>query len=166
NFPVISDPTFGALCALGAALAWSVTSLLARSIIAHYGSATINSVRSGIAVTLLVVWVVLSEGPATLVTMSWTTFGLLTVSIVAAIAVGDSVFFESTRAIGLGRAMTIATTYPIGAAVLPAVRFGEIITTGIALGTLLTLAGVGVIVSSRTEARPERLWFGVWTAVL
>jgi drug/metabolite transporter (DMT)-like permease len=163
---VISDPTLGALCALGAALAWSVTSLLARSIIAHYGSVTINAVRSGIAGTLLVSWVVLSDGPATLVTMSWTTFALLTVSIVAAIAVGDSVFFESTRAIGLGRAMTIATTYPIGAAVLAAALFGEVITLGVALGTLLTLTGVGVIVSSRTEARPERLWFGVWTAVL
>jgi len=164
---VISDPTFGALCALGAALAWSVTSLLARSIIAHYGSVTINAVRSGIAGTLLVTWVVLSDGPATLVTMTWATFGLLTVSIVAAIAVGDSVFFESTRAIGLGRAMTIATTYPIGAAVLAAALFGERITTAIATGTLLTLGGVGVIVSGRAgEARPERLWFGVWTAVL
>ncbi len=164
---MISDPTFGALCALGAALAWSVTSLLARSIIAHYGSVTINAVRSGIAGTLLVTWVVLSDGPATLVTMTWATFGLLTVSIVAAIAVGDSVFFESTRAIGLGRAMTIATTYPIGAALLAAALFGETITTAIATGTLLTLGGVGVIVSGRAgEARPERLWFGVWTAVL
>jgi drug/metabolite transporter (DMT)-like permease len=163
---VISDPTLGALCALGAALAWSVTSLLARSIIAHYGSVTINAVRSGIAGTLLATWVVVSEGPATLVAMSWTTFGLLTVSIVAAIAVGDSVFFESTRAIGLGRAMTIATTYPIGAAALAAAFFGEVITVGVALGTLLTLSGVGVIVSARTGARPERLWFGVWTAAL
>lgn len=163
---MISDPTLGALCALGAALAWSVTSLLARSIIAHYGSVTINAVRSGIAGTLLVTWVVVREGPAPLVTMSWATFALLTVSIVAAIAVGDSVFFESTRAIGLGRAMTIATTYPIGAALLAAAFFGEVITVAVALGTLLTLSGVGVIVSSRTEARPERLWFGVWTAVI
>jgi uncharacterized membrane protein len=163
---VISDPTFGALCALGAALAWSVTSLLARSVIAHYGSVTINAVRSGIAGVLLVVFVVLSEGPATLVTMSWTTFALLVVSIVAAIAVGDTVFFESARAIGLARAMTIATTYPIGAALLAVVLFGEVITVAVALGTLLTLSGVGVIVSARTEARPERLWFGVWTAVL
>jgi len=163
---VISDPTFGALCALGAALAWSVTSLLARSIIAHYNSVTINAVRSGVAGALLVALVIAREGPATLVAMSWTTFGLLAVSIVAAIAVGDSVFFESTRAIGLGRAMTIATTYPIGAALLAAAFFGEIITVGVALGTLLTLSGVGVIVSSRTEARPDRLWFGVWTAVI
>ena len=163
---MISDPTWGALCALGAALAWSVTSLLARSVIAYYGSVTINAVRSGIAGTLLVVCVVLSEGPSALVTMSWTTFALLISSIVIAIAVGDTVFFESTRAIGLGRAMTIATTYPIGAAVLAAALFGEMITVAVALGTLLTLSGVGVVVSARTEARPERMWFGVWTAVL
>ena len=137
---MISDPTFGALCALGAALAWSVTSLLARSIIAHYGSVTINAVRSGIAGTLLVTWVVLSDGPATLVTMTWATFGLLTVSIVAAIAVGDSVFFESTRAIGLGRAMTIATTYPIGAALLAAAFFGEVITVAVAFRCILRTA--------------------------
>ena len=164
---MISDPTFGALCALGAALAWSVTSLLARSVIAHYGSVTVNAVRSGLAGTLLVVCVIASEGAAALVTMSWTTFALLAVSIVAAIAIGDTVFFESTRAIGLGPAMTIATTYPIGAAVLAAALFGEAITVPVALGTLLTLSGVGVIVSVRSgEARPERLWFGVWTAVL
>ena len=164
---MISDPTWGALYALGAALAWSVTSLLARSLIPHYGSVTINAVRSGIAGALLVACVAVTAGPAALVTMSGTTFVLLAVSIVAALAVGDTVFFESTRAIGLGRAMTIATTYPIGAAVMAWALFGESITVPVATGTLLTLSGVAVIVSGRSgEARPERLWFGVWTAAL
>jgi drug/metabolite transporter (DMT)-like permease len=164
---VISDPAFGALCALGAALAWSVTSLLAGSIIAHYGSATINAVRSAVAGVLLVVCVSVTQGPATLVAMSATTFALLAVSIVAAIVIGDTIFFESARAIGLGRSMTIATTYPIGAALLAVALFGETITVPVALGTLLTLAGVGVIVSGRRgEARPQRLWFGVWTATI
>jgi drug/metabolite transporter (DMT)-like permease len=164
---VISDPTFGALCALGAALAWSVTSLLAGSVMAHYGSVTINAVRSAIAGMLLVGCVALWQGPGVLVAMSASTFVLLAVSIVAAIAIGDTVFFESTRAIGLGRAMTIATTYPIGAALLAAALFGERITVPVAAGTLLTLSGVGVIVSGRAgDRRPPRLWFGVWTAVV
>ena len=42
-------PAFRALCALGAALAWSITSLLARTLLPHYGSVTINAIRSGIA---------------------------------------------------------------------------------------------------------------------
>jgi drug/metabolite transporter (DMT)-like permease len=160
------DPAVGALCALGAALAWSVTSLLARTLMAHYGSVTINAIRSGIAGILLVSCVVVIDGPAALVTMSATTFAVLVVSIVVAIGVGDTVFFESSRAIGLGRAMTIATTYPIGAAVLAAALYGERLTTTIAAGTLLTLSGVALIVGVRPEARPERLWFGVATAVV
>ena len=161
-----SEPAFGALCALGAALAWSVTSLLARTLMTHYGSVTINAMRSGIAGALLVACVAVVDGPAVLIAMSGTTFLVLVVSIVAAIGVGDTVFFESTRAIGLGWAMTIATTYPIGAAVLAAALYGERITTPIAAGTLLTLGGVALIVSMRTDARPERLWFGVGAAVV
>jgi drug/metabolite transporter (DMT)-like permease len=163
---VSQHPAFGALCALGAALAWSITSLLARTLLPHYGSVTINAIRSGVAGTLLVACVVVLDGPGALVAMSGTTLAVLVVSIVAAIGVGDTVFFESTRAIGLGRAMTIATTYPIGAAVLAAALYGERITTSIAAGTLLTLGGVALIVSVRPGARPERLWFGVWTALV
>lgn len=35
---MLSDPAFGAACALGAALAWSVTSLLARTLMPYDGS--------------------------------------------------------------------------------------------------------------------------------
>jgi len=52
------------------------------------------------------------------------------------------------------------------AAVMAAALYGERITTSIAAGTLLTLGGVALIVGVRSEARPERLWFGVWTAVV
>ncbi len=159
-------PAVGALCALGAALAWSITSLLARTLMPHYSSVAINAIRSGVAGTLLLACVVVVDGPAALVAMSGTTFVVLVVSIVAAIGIGDTVFLESTRAIGLGRAMTIATTYPIGAAVMAAALYGERITTPIATGTLLTLGGVALIVGARTEARPERLWFGVGAAVV
>jgi drug/metabolite transporter (DMT)-like permease len=168
NALVLSDPALGALCALGAALAWSLTSLLARSLMPHYGSVTINAVRSGLAGSLLVLAVTATSGPGALVAMSTSTFLVLALSIVAAIGIGDTVFFESTRAIGLGRAMTIATTYPVGAAALAAAFFDEPITTPIAVGTLLTLGGVALIVGVRSgdEIRAERLWFGVGTAVV
>jgi drug/metabolite transporter, DME family len=163
----MSDPTFGALCALASALSWSVVSLLARSLIPHYGSVTINAVRSGVAGILLLAVVVALDGPHTLVAMSRTTFVQLTISIVAAIGIGDTVFFESTRAIGLSRAMTIATTYPVGAALLAAAFLNEPLTLPIIAGSVLTLGGIALIVGVRSEdARPEHLAFGVWTAVL
>jgi drug/metabolite transporter (DMT)-like permease len=163
----MSDPTFGALCALASALAWSVTSLMARTLIPHYGSVTINAVRSGAAGVLLLVLVMAVDGSHTLFAMSGATFVQLTVSIVAAIGIGDTVFFESTRAIGLSRAMTIATTYPVGAALLAAAFLNEPLTVPVMVGTLLTLGGVALIVSVRSgDAHPERLAFGVWTAVV
>jgi hypothetical protein len=90
----MSDPTFGALCALASALSWSVVSLLARSLIPHYGSVTINAVRSGVAGVLLVAVVILFDGAHTLFAMSRATFVQLTVSIVAAIGIGDTVFLR------------------------------------------------------------------------
>ena len=163
----MSDATFGVLCALGSALAWSVTSLLARSLMPHYGSVTINAIRSGAAGVLLVAVVVALDGPHTLFAMSRATFVQLPVSIVAAIGIGDTVFFESTRALGLSRAMTIATTYPVGAALLAAAFLDEPLTVPIIVGSLLTLGGIAVIVSVRThEGRPERLAFGVCTALV
>src|SRR6185295_4963003 len=163
----MSDATFGVLCALGSALAWSVTSLLARSLMPHYGSVTINAIRSGAAGVLLVAVVVALDGPHTLFAMSRATFVQLAVSIVAAIGIGDTVFFESTRALGLSRALTIATTYPVGAALLAAAFLDEPLTVPIIVGSLLTLGGIALIVSVRThEGRPERLAFGVCTALV
>jgi drug/metabolite transporter (DMT)-like permease len=63
--------------------------------------------------------------------------------------------------------MTIATTYPVGAALLAAAFLNEPLTIPVMAGTLLTLGGVALIVSVRSgDARPERLAFGVWTAVV
>ena len=163
---MISDPVLGAAYALAAALAWAVTGLLARSIIEDYGSVTINAVRWMVAGVLLVVCVVARDGAAALVTMSWQTFTLMALSVVC-IAVGDTVFFESAHAIGVGRAMTIATIYPMGAALLAVVFFDERLTAAVVAGSLLTLGGVAAIVGSRPgEMAPDRLWFGVWTTAL
>lgn len=163
---MIADTTLGALAALGAAMTWAVTSLLARSLLGALGSVAVNAIRTGVGGTLLLAWVLATGGPAALA-MSPTAFGLLALSIVAAIAIGDTVFFESTKALGLGRAMTISMTYPVGAAALAAVFLGEPLTSSIAAGTLLTLGGLTLIVAPWADRDgDERFWFGVGTATL
>ena len=71
---------------------------------------------------------------------------LLTVSVITAFAIGDTAFFESTKTIGLARAMTISMIYPLIASGLGVWLLGERITTSVALGTLVTLAGLALIV--------------------
>ena len=164
---MIAETTLGALASLGAALMWAVTSLIARTLLPDLGSVAVNAVRSTIGGAILVFWVLATAGAAAFTTISAGAWMLLAVSIVTAIAIGDTVFFESTRALGVGRAMTISTTYPVGAAAIAAVFLDEPVTLPIAVGTLVTLAGLALIVAPWAERAPEeRFWFGVGTAAL
>jgi drug/metabolite transporter (DMT)-like permease len=164
---VISDATLGALAALGSAVAWAVTSLLARTLMAELGSVGVNAVRSALGGAILVVWVLATAGVGVFTAISASAWGYLTLSIVVAIAIGDTVFFESTRALGLARAMTISTSYPLGAAAIAALFLDEPLTLTMMVGALVTLAGLVLIVAPWAERPPEeRFWFGVWTAAL
>ena len=164
---MIEDTTFGALAALGSAVAWAVTSLLARSLMSELGSVGVNAIRSTIGGVLLVAWVLATVGVGAFTTISTSAWLLLGLSIVTAIALGDTVFFESTRAIGVGRAMTISTTYPLGAAVIAGAFLNEPVTVPIAVGSLVTMAGLVLIVAPWAERAPEeRFWLGVGAAAI
>jgi len=161
------ETTLGALAALGAAMTWAVTGLLARSLVPELGSVVVNAVRSAIGGAILLVWVLATAGAGAFTAASTHALVLLALSIVAAIAIGDTVFFESTRMLGVGRAMTISMTYPVGAAALAAAFLGEPATLPVAAGTLLTLGGIVLIMAPWAERAPdERFWFGVGAATL
>ena len=141
---------------------WAVTSILARSLMPGMSSVAVNATRSTIGGTILVVWVLATAGAGAFTGASVGAWVLLSLSIVVAIAIGDTVFLESTRALGLGRAMTISTTYPIGAAAIAAVFLDEPLTLPIVGGTILTL----ILAPWAGHASEERFWFGVGTATL
>ncbi len=164
----LSLPALGSLCALGSALTWAVTSLLVRTLNPHFNSVAVNAIRSVASGALLLAWVLLARGAGDLLAISWPSLALLGLSIVAAIGIGDTVFFESTRRLGLGRGMTIAMTYPLVAAGLAAVFLDEVITPQIVIGALLTLAGLVLIVLSRRDEAGTRdgWWLAVGAAML
>jgi drug/metabolite transporter (DMT)-like permease len=78
------------------------------------------------------------------------------------------VFFESTRFLGLARAMTASMTYPLLAALLAAPLLGEPLTPALLLGSVLTLGGLAIIVGNRQidPDEPNRLWLGLGAATL
>jgi DME family drug/metabolite transporter len=157
--------TLGALCALGSAVAWALTSLLVRSLTPRFGTVAINAARTTLCAVLVAAWVAVLGDFGDLASLSTRSLVLLLVSIVAAIAVGDTVFFESTRLLGLGRAMTLSMSYPVVAAVLAALLLDERITLQIALGGMLTLGGLILVVATREDATAApRSALGVWAA--
>jgi drug/metabolite transporter (DMT)-like permease len=161
------NETIGALCALGSALSWSVTSLMVSALAPGIGTFTINAARTTLTAVIVIVWMLVAGGLEAVLTLSMGSVALLAVSIVFAIAIGDTIFFESAQRLGLGRAMTISMSYPVVAASLAALLLGERLTAPIVVGGLLTLAGLVLIVMARIEPPGEpRPWRGVVEALL
>lgn len=163
---LLSLPTLGALCALASALTWAVTSLLVRTVSPPLSSVTVSAVRALLGGGVLLAWVLLSGGGGRLTSMGETNFLLLAVSIVVAIALGDVMFFESARFLGLARAMTVSMVYPLMSAGFAAIFLGEPLTARVGAGSVVTLVGLVLIVRARPgeRVRKERLGVGLAAA--
>lgn len=162
---LFSESGLGALCAVGCALTWAVIGLLVRALSSVFNSVTLNAVRSTLGGALILGWVAVTGGFAGLTAMSGRTFALLAISVILAVWLGDTVFFESTRNLGLARAMTVSMSYPLIAALLAAVFLGESLTLRLAAGSVVTLGGVGLTTRPGTAAH-ERFWLGIAAATL
>jgi drug/metabolite transporter (DMT)-like permease len=164
-----SEAALGALGALASACAWAVIGLLVRMLAPVLNSVAINAVRSTLGGALLLGWVLLTGAGQGLSSISPRAFLLLTVSILIAVGIGDTVFWESARSLGLARAMTVSMTYPVFSTLLAAGLLGEAVSLAVVMGTALTLAGVTLIVTTRHDepaGAPERFWLGVGAATL
>ena len=149
-------PGFGMAASLVAALAWTLVSLIARDLTTQFPSFSLNIIRSAGASVLLVP-IALGLGDLRALgqvsPLAWT---CLVLSVLTALGIGDTAFFESTRFLGLARAMTISTAgYPLLASVLALWWFGERITVALAVGAVVTLGGLVLIVSEHGSGAPD-----------
>jgi Predicted membrane protein len=158
---IISLPALGAVCALASAFTWAVTSLLVRTVSPPLSSVTVSAVRSLLGGGLLLTWVLATGGVGRLIAIGEKNFFLLAISIVVAIALGDVMFFESARFLGLARAMTVSMVYPLMSAGFAALFLGEPLSARVTAGAVVTLTGLAVIVRARNGERVrEEHWAG------
>jgi drug/metabolite transporter (DMT)-like permease len=166
---VLSDAGFGALCAAGSALSWAAIGLLVRALSPAFNSFTLNAARSTLGGVFIFAWVTTRGELPGVIGISTRALVLLSVSVVLAIWLGDTAFFESTRALGLARSMTVSMTYPLISALLAAVFLEEPFTLRVAVGSVVTLGGLGMTVAAKGQtdapSRPE-FWSGVGAATL
>jgi drug/metabolite transporter (DMT)-like permease len=145
--------TFGILSALTCALAWTLLSVLARTLAAEFSTFSLNIARTAAGSVLLTPLALVAGDLRALGRIGPLTWLAIVVSVLLALGVGDTAFFESAKALGLSRAMTISTAgYPLAASALAAWWLGEVVTPVIAAGSALTLGGLAVIVSERDPA--------------
>ncbi len=143
----IPESSLGAACALLSAGTWAVISLLVRRLAGTFNSATVNAIRATAGGVLLLAWVLATAGTAPFRGITAYDLLLLTSSVILAGCLGDTVFFESTRFLGLARAMTASMPSPLLAALLAAPLLGEPVTPA-------------------HSGAPNRLWLGLGTATL
>jgi drug/metabolite transporter (DMT)-like permease len=139
--------TLGVLAALASALTWTLITLLTRTLAPHFSAFSLNIVRSAVGGAFLVALTPLAGGLNDLGKVSAGAWGLLVASVILAVGVGDTAFFESARGLGLARAMTFSTSYPLVAGALAVCLFGERITVLDAAGALVILGGLALIVT-------------------
>jgi len=165
---IISLPALGAVCALASAFTWAVTSLLVRTVSPPLSSVTVSAVRSLLGGGLLLTWVLATGGVGRLIAIGEKNFFLLAISIVVAIALGDVMFFESARFLGLARAMTVSMVYPLMSAGFAALFLGEPLSARVTAGAVVTLTGLAVIVRARNgeRVREEHLGRGLAAALV
>jgi DME family drug/metabolite transporter len=165
---IISLPALGAVCALASAFTWAVTSLLVRTVSPPLSSVTVSAVRSLLGGCLLLTWVLSTGGIGRLIAIGEKNFFLLAISIVVAIALGDVMFFESARFLGLARAMTVSMVYPLMSAGFAALFLGEPLSARVTAGAVVTLTGLAVIVRARNgeRVREEHLGRGLAAALV
>ena len=148
-------PAFGMVAALASALAWTLVALITRDLAGQFPTLSMNILRTFVAGLVLIPVALLAGNPGTLSAVSLSAWAYIILSVLTALGIGDTAFFESTKLIGMSRALIISTAaYPILAGVLAFWWFGEQITTAVAVGSLVTLVGLALIVSERTAA-PE-----------
>jgi drug/metabolite transporter (DMT)-like permease len=143
--------SLGAVSALGSAVTWTLISLIVRALSAYFTSVSINVIRSAAGGALAALMMLAWNGPGAFRSVTPEAFAYMAVSTVIAFGLGDSTFFESTKHLGLARAMTVSMIYPLIAAGLALLFLGERLTPPTLAGAIVTLGGLAIIVSERSQ---------------
>jgi drug/metabolite transporter (DMT)-like permease len=144
----------GETAALGAAIFWTVSSLYWGRV--HLSALGINVCKNwlGSALILLHLFVLARLAGQPVLDAPLRSWGYLSLSGVVGIVIGDTCYFRSLQILGPRRALIIASTAPLFAAVLGWSILRESLGWLAMSGVMMTVAGVIVVVSDR-RARQE-----------
>ena len=159
----LSTVELGEIVGLLAALSWGTTGLLVRAHGVHIHAIVINALRLAISGGVFILaWPFLSTRQP-IPPAAWL---FLAASMLAGLGVGDSLYFEALKRIGVARAMPISMGYPVLASIGAVVLLHEQMAPLAALGIALTLGGVYLVAARPAPSHaPSALGRGYWGGV-
>lgn len=145
----------GPLGALGASVTWAYATTRYVRASRDVGSVRINQARALFAFPAFTAVGLAVHGARLFEGMTWQTVAWLLSSIIGSYVLGDSVFLTAARRTGVTTALSIASTYPLWAALFGASSSNEPFGTRRALGTGLCVLGVIWLVRLSGAARDD-----------
>jgi uncharacterized membrane protein len=117
-------PYLGELAGLLSACAWGATGVVIRAYLGRVPAVAVNSLRNTISsIAFVLIWLGL-RGPAPVPSSGVL---LLVASMIGGLVLGDSLYFEALKRIGVARAMPISMGYPVLASALAALLLGAFV---------------------------------------
>ncbi len=146
-----APPLIGEGASLAAALCWAVALTQLRRPIVEHGAWTINLAKMVIASGLLGATAILAGQGGVLLHGSAAGLGMVAVSGVVGLTLGDTALFAAVARIGVHRTLLFQTLAPIFAALLAIGLYGERPSTAEAAGAAIILGGVTLVVIPRSS---------------
>jgi len=147
----MTELTWGIAGGLGTGLAWAALSILVQSLSGVLRPVSITAIRSTVGgAIILTVALLAGYGPEILRMPLWAVLALW-VSILLAMAFGDTVFFASMDHLGVTRALTLSLANPLFTTIVGIGLLGEGVTVPRIIGILLVVGGLALIISRKGE---------------
>lgn len=147
----MTELTWGIAGGLGTGLAWAALSILVQSLSGVLRPVSITAIRSTVGgAIILTVALLAGYGPEILRMPLWAVLALW-VSILLAMAFGDTVFFASMDHLGVTRALTLSLANPLFTTIVGIGLLGEGVTLPRIIGSLLVVGGLALIISGKGE---------------
>lgn len=144
----------GEVAALVAPFFWALTSIAIRPVSRHLPAVALNAGRSAVAGSLMLLLLPLAGDPAR--APAWA-YLLLFGSVAIGLGLGDSLYFEGIRQLGVARAMPLTNAYPLLTTLLALAVLAEPLTPPTLLGILAVVAGVYLVVQQGPLRAPLEL---------
>lgn len=166
---LLISPLGGGLAALTAAFLWALASLWFTRLGSRLSVIEVNFLKGLLALVLLVITLYLSGG--SLQSIPANALGLLLVSGVIGITLGDSAYLQALQHLGPRRTLLLATLAPPMVGVIAWGALGENLSWLSWLGIFVTVAGIIWVIVERTpDSAPafdlkRGLWFGFLAAL-